>query len=70
MEITVYSTNTCGQCKMFKNKLEQKNIVYTEVQDEKKAIELGQANNIYTLPILEIDGVIYNTISAAKKIGL
>ena len=70
MEITVYSSKTCSQCKMFKNRLEQKGIAFFEIQDEDKAIKIAESVSIYTLPLVEIDGVIHNMQSAAKVLGL
>lgn len=70
MEITVYSTPTCGVCKMFKKKLTEKNIEFFAIDNEETTIAYGQQLGILAVPIIEIDGEIYDTASAAKKIGL
>ena len=70
MEITVYSSKTCSQCKMFKNRLDQKNIPYFDIQDEEKAMKIAESVGLYVLPLIEIDGTIHTLQSAAKVIGL
>lgn len=70
MEITVYSTATCSKCKVFKRKLDERGIDYFDIQDEEKVLNLAQNLNISTVPIIEIDGIIYNEKDALKKLGL
>jgi glutaredoxin len=47
----VYSLPTCGQCKVLKKKLENKNISFTVVEDIEKMLELG----IQGVPVLQLD---------------
>lgn len=70
MEVTVYSTPTCGMCKMFKNRLAEKNIPFVDVQDEEKVLNLAQNAGINTVPIIEIDGQLFKIQEASKKLGL
>jgi len=47
----VYSLPTCGQCKVLKKKLENKNISFTVVENIEKMLELG----IQGVPVLQLD---------------
>ena len=59
----VYSLPTCGQCKVLKKKLENKNISFTVVEDIEKILELG----IQGVPVLQLDdGTKLTQISAIK----
>lgn len=59
----VYSLPTCGQCKVLKKKLENKNISFTVVEDIEKMLELG----IQGVPVLQLDdGTKLIQISAIK----
>ena len=59
----VYSLPTCGQCKILKKKLENKNISFTVVEDIEKILELG----IQGVPVLQLDdGTKLTQISAIK----
>ena len=70
MEITVYGTPTCNQCKMLKRKLEEKNIEFFYIDDVEMTTRVAERTGIMSAPIVEIDGVSYNLQDAAKKIGL
>jgi len=70
MEITVYSTTSCNVCKMIKKKMIEKNIIFTEINDESKTIALGQSLGIMSVPIFEINGIIYNSTDGISKLGL
>lgn len=59
----VYSLPTCGQCKVLKKKLENKNISFTVVEDIEKMLELG----IQGVPVLQLnDGTKLMQIDAIK----
>lgn len=59
----VYSLPTCGQCKVLKKKLENKNISFTVVEDIEKMLELG----IQGVPVLELeDGTRFTQTEALK----
>lgn len=59
----VYSLPTCGQCKVLKKKLENKNISFTVVEDIEKMLELG----IQGVPVLQLDdGTKLTQIDAIK----
>ena len=61
----VYSLPTCGQCKVLKKKLENKNISFTVVEDIEKMLELG----IRGVPVLQLDdGTKLTQINAIKWI--
>ena len=59
--ITIYSTPTCGYCKMAKEYLTSKNIPYTDIdvstdrtQQEAMVSKSGQ----YGVPVIDVDGKI------------
>jgi len=62
--VVLYSTN-CPKCKVLTAKLQQKNINYTEVND----VDLMQSKGFTAVPMLEVDGVIYDFKEAVKWIG-
>lgn len=64
MEIILYSTG-CPKCVVLKNKLKEKNINFIENNDTDEMIKLG----FLELPILCIDGKIYNFIQAIKWVN-
>ena len=55
MDIVLFSNN-CPRCKILKAKLEQSNIEFKENND----VELMTQKGFTTVPMLEVDGVIYN----------
>lgn len=62
--VTLYTTH-CPKCKVLEQKLKDKNILFTEVTDIDKMVELG-----FTLaPILEVDGKILNFGEAVKWVN-
>lgn len=63
--ITVYSSPTCGKCKVLKAKLEQKGIAYDECQDEDVMLKLG----IDSLPVLGVDGQLLMFTEALKFVN-
>lgn len=50
--VTIYTTETCPRCKVLKKKLEQKNIMFNEVND----VEQLKLLNIDAVPVLDIGG--------------
>lgn len=59
--ITIYSTPTCGYCKMAKEYLTSKNIPYTEVDvsvDRAKQEEMIKKSGQYGVPVIDVDGKI------------
>lgn len=52
MEIILYKSLVCPQCKVIQAKLDQKGIVYNMVTDVDAMVALG----IKSIPTLEIDG--------------
>ena len=58
---TFYSIN-CPKCKVLEIKLKQKKVDYEVVSDVEKIKE----KNILTLPMLEVDDVLYNFADAIK----
>lgn len=63
MNIVLYSTN-CPKCKVLKEKLKQNNINFEENND----VELMVQKGFTTVPMLEIDGVVYNYKEAVEWI--
>ena len=61
MTITLYTTH-CPKCKVIEKKLVQKNIEYTEVED----INVMKEKGFKSLPMLEVDGQIFNFVEANK----
>lgn len=55
MKVVLYTTG-CPQCRVLKQKLDEKNIDYDVVTDTKEMIRKGFA----TVPMLEVDGKIKN----------
>lgn len=51
MQVILYSTG-CPKCSILKKKLNDKNIDYEEVNDEKTMLSLG----LDSVPILSVDG--------------
>ena len=49
--ITIYSLPNCGNCKMLKKILEDKNISFNKIEDKEIIIE----NGITTIPTLELE---------------
>ena len=62
--VVIYSTG-CPKCKVLKMKLEKKGIEYTECHDMGKMQEMG----LKSLPVLEVDGELYNFEKAIKLIN-
>lgn len=62
--ITLYSTH-CPQCKTLETKLNKKNLEYTICDN----IEIMQAKGFNSVPILDVDGTIYNFANAIKWVN-
>ncbi len=52
MNITLYKSATCPQCKVVKMKLEKKGIPFTEEMD----ISVMESRGVHGIPTLEVDG--------------
>lgn len=61
MEVILYTTH-CPICKMLEKRLADKKVSYTECTDVTKMKSLG----IKQVPVLSLDGVLYNTQEAMK----
>ena len=70
MQITVYSIPNCGSCRFLKQKLNDKNITFTEVEDIDTIVELGMKTNILKAPIVEIDGQYFSDKETITKLSL
>lgn len=64
MNIVLYSTH-CPKCNVLESKLKQKNISFEENND----VELMTQKGFMTVPMLEVDGVVYNFKEAVEWIG-
>ena len=59
MEVKIFTTPTCGYCKMAKQLFDENNIKYTEVDvaaDEKARDEMIERSGQMSVPVIEIDG--------------
>lgn len=61
MDIILYSTH-CPQCDILEEKLNAKNIKYTEVSDISLMLEKGIKN----VPVLEVDGDMMDFLKACE----
>jgi glutaredoxin 3 len=61
MSIKLYSTSTCGYCRMVKNFLRERNVSFTEYDienDKRKMQEMVHRSGQTGVPVLDIDGKI------------
>lgn len=65
MSVVLYSTH-CPKCNVLEKKLQQKNIVYEEVND----VEIMKEKGYLTVPILEVDGKSMDFKTAVDWINL
>ena len=63
MQITLFKTPTCPQCRILKTKMDKKGIQYIEVSDEAALRE----NGITSVPQLKVDDTIYSDMRSANK---
>ena len=63
MQVTLFKTATCPQCKILKTKMDKKGIQYTEISDE----DTLRANGITSVPQLKVDDAIYSDMRSANK---
>jgi glutaredoxin 3 len=69
MNVVIYSTPTCGNCRIAKNYFKSLGIVYTEINvanNEELAEELIRKTGQYGVPVIEIDGKIIVGMNKAK----
>lgn len=64
MSVTLFSTH-CPRCNVLASKLKQKNIDYEEINDVDVMVQKG----FTTVPVLEVDGVVYDFKQAVEWIG-
>lgn len=64
-EIVLYSSSTCGMCKMVKDALKKAKISFNVNQDENYMLSHGISN----IPILEVNGKRMNAQEAIKWIN-
>ena len=61
MAVTLYSTPTCGFCRMAKSYLQNNNIAYTEynvASNQEKAHEMVRKSGQMGVPVLDVNGKI------------
>lgn len=74
--ITIYTTPTCGYCKMTKAFLKENNIAYKEkdvTTDEKAREEMIEKSGQMGVPVIEVDGEImvgFDKEELSKLVGL
>lgn len=64
MDVVLYSTH-CPKCNVLEKKLNQKNINFKEVND----IEIMKDKNIFSVPVLEVDGNMMDFATASKWVN-
>lgn len=64
LNVILFSTH-CPKCNVLESKLKQKNIDYEEVNDVDAMVQKG----FTTVPMLEVDGVVYDFKQAVEWIG-
>ena len=62
--VTLYTTH-CPKCKVLESKLNAKNIDYTEITD----ITEMQSKGFQMVPVLEVDGEMYDFMKANQWIN-
>lgn len=58
--MTIYTTKNCSICKVFIKMVNEKKLPYVEIWDEETLINKG----FTTVPVVEVDGKIMNSIEA------
>ena len=58
--IKVYGKEGCSNCEKLKKELFEKNINFEYIEDMSKAIELGGKAGIKSLPVVDIEGNIFD----------
>ena len=61
MSVTIYSTPTCGYCRMAKEYFDEKGIGYTDhnvMRDRARAEEMMQKSGQMGVPVLDVNGKI------------
>lgn len=56
-----FYTSHCPKCKVLKKLMDDKSIQYEEIDNPDIYIEIGEKNNIASMPFAEIDGKVVNT---------
>ena len=56
--VKVYSKENCINCDKIKKMLNEKGIKFEEIKDIEKAIEIGSANGIRSMPIVEMNNIV------------
>lgn len=75
-KVIIYSTPSCGYCKMAMEYLKEKGIPYIEynvLADRQKAMEMIQKTQQMAVPVIEIDGKVmvgYNRGKINELLGL
>lgn len=64
MSVILFSTH-CPRCNVLATKLQQKSINYEEINDVDVMVERGFSS----VPMLEVDGVVYDFKKAVEWIG-
>ena len=60
-KITVYSTPTCGYCRMLKDYLQSRKIEFTDIDvslNQEKAQEMFDKSGQFGVPVIDVDGKI------------
>ena len=64
LKVVLYSTH-CPRCNVLSTKLKQKSIDYEEINDVDVMVQKG----FTAVPMLEVDGVVYDFKQAVEWIG-
>lgn len=66
--IILYSLH-CPKCKVLELKLQKAGIEFTIIDNEDTVVEVGKANHILDVPILQVGDNFYNFTNAVKYIN-
>ena len=56
-----FYTSHCPKCRVLKKLMDDKNIVYEEIDNPDIYLKIGDENNITSMPFAEINGKVVNT---------
>jgi len=76
MKVEIYSTPSCGYCKMAKQFMQERNVEYTEYDvaaDVEKRQEMVEKSGQMGVPVIDVDGQLmigFDRASLAKLLGV
>lgn len=67
--ITVYGSPSCSHCTVLKNRLKKAGVNFTAEFNFSKIMEAAQRAGLQSMPIVEIDGELFDDGGALKKLS-